>query len=272
MKIQFRSDELIIFESALFRTTTSLIIGKSYLMLVDPNWLPIELDFITETILSVGKGKEKYLLFTHSDYDHIIGYGKFKDYKTIASENFVNNISKNEVLKDITKFDDAYYIKRTYVVEYPIIEIVISGEYEKLTIGSDEYSFYQARGHNADGLLIHNTTKGILLAGDYLSNVEFPYIYDSVDNYLATLSKFERIMNEKQVSLLISGHGDYTSHKAEMMTRIKKSRAYITQLIESVTLDKAFDVEALLGGYEFPIIMKEFHLKNLKLAGKEFRT
>jgi len=141
-----------------------------------------------------------------------------------------------------------------------------------LTIGSDEYSFYQARGHNADGLLIHNTTKGILLAGDYLSNVEFPYIYDSVDKYLATLSKFERIINEKQVSLLISGHGDYTSHKAEMMTRIKKSRAYITQLIESVTLDKAFDVEALLGGYDFPIIMKEFHLKNMKLAGKEFRT
>ena len=53
MKIQFRSDELIIFESALFRTTTSLIIGEQYILLIDPNWLPIELDFIENIIESL---------------------------------------------------------------------------------------------------------------------------------------------------------------------------------------------------------------------------
>ena len=160
MKIQYQSDELIIFESALFRTTTSLILGEDYVLLIDPNWLPIELDFIEKTILSLAADKEKYLLFTHSDYDHIIGYGKFKKYKTIASENFIKNLSKDKVLKQIKKFDDDYYVKREYHIEYPKIDIVISGENEKISIGSDEYSFFQARGHNLDGLIVYNEGKG----------------------------------------------------------------------------------------------------------------
>ena len=110
MKIQFRSDELIIFESALFRTTTSLIIGEQYILLIDPNWLPIELDFIENIIESLGENIEKYLLFTHSDYDHIIGYGKFKTYKTIASKNFIKNKDQEIILKQIEKFDDEYYV------------------------------------------------------------------------------------------------------------------------------------------------------------------
>lgn len=272
MKIQYQSEELIVFESALFRTTTSLIIGKDYVLLVDPNWLPIELDFIEKTVDSIGEEKAKYLLFTHSDYDHVIGFGKFKNYKTIASENFVKSASKDKVLKDIEKFDDENYVKREYRVEYPRIDMVISGDNEQITIGSEVYTFFQARGHNHDGLLTYNSTKHLLIAGDYLSNIEFPYIYDSIQLYLDTLSKFEKIITEKQVSILISGHGDITSNKAEMITRIKESREYIDRLTDSVTLNKVFNEKELFGKYDFPIIMKQFHLKNIEVAKKELKA
>jgi glyoxylase-like metal-dependent hydrolase (beta-lactamase superfamily II) len=269
MKIQFRSDELIIFESALFRTTTSLIIGEQYILLIDPNWLPIELDFIENIIESLGENIEKYLLFTHSDYDHIIGYGKFKTYKTIASKNFIKNKDQEIILKQIEKFDDEYYVKRGYKIEYPKIELSISKDNEKLQIGFDEYQFYQAKGHNQDGIFIFNKTKKILIAGDYLSNIEFPYIYDSLKEYKQTLSKFENVIQQESINILVPGHGDFTTDHKGMIKRIKESSTYIRELETSIIEQTVFNEQNLYPRYQFPIIMNQFHQNNIKLVKTE---
>lgn len=272
MKIQYQTEDLIIFESALIRTTTTLIIGKDYLLLVDPNWLPVELDFIEETIVGLGDKKEKFLLFTHSDYDHIIGYGKFKDYTTIASANFVHSPSKQKVVKEMETFDDEYYIKRTYNLEYPRIDRSVAGEGEQLRLGSETYVFYQARGHNHDGLIAVNSDKKILIVGDYLCKVEFPYIYYSVQLYLETLSKLEKLIREEEISLLIAGHGDVTRDRREMLSRVEESRHYINQLIDAVSSGKTFDEDALLAKYDFPMTMRQFHIRNVELAEKEYKS
>ena len=269
MTIQYKSENLLIFESALYRTTSTLIIGEDYLLLVDPNWLPAEVGFIEKQVEMLGKNKEKYLFFTHSDYDHIIGYGKFKHFTTVASRNFVQNEDKEDVLQQIRKFDDEYYIKRDYDIVYPKIDIVIEAVRERKTLGADEYFFYQATGHNKDGLIAYNATRRILIAGDYLSNIEFPYIYDSWKNYMGTLATFESIINKYPIQLIIPGHGDFTEDIAEMKKRIKESEAYLFDLTDAVTKDIAFDEKSLFERYEFPIIMKQFHQNNIKLVAAE---
>jgi len=269
MKIQFKNSEITVFESALFRTTTTLITASSYVLLVDPNWLPIELEFIENYINSYHLEKDKYLLFTHSDYDHIIGYGKFKHYKTIASQNFVNNRDKETTLQQIRAFDDEYYIKRGYVIEYPRIDFPIAGESEELQLGQDEYLFYQATGHNKDGLLAYNTSKHLLIAGDYLSNIEFPYIYDSWKNYLKTLDTFEGLINQLPIKILVTGHGDMTASLVEMKTRLKDSRTYISDCITAIQNKKIPELSRWISRYDFPIGMNTFHKNNLKLIEKE---
>lgn len=272
MKIQYESKNLVIFESSLFRTTTTLIISKEYILLIDPNWLPIEINFIEKYIQKIIAGKEKYLLFTHSDYDHIIGYGRFKNYIIIASQNFVNNKDKNDVLDQIKKFDDEYYISRNYLIEYPEIKITIKGNNELLKINADEYVFHQARGHNKDGLITYHKSKGVLIVGDYLSNIEFPYIYDSVEKYKETLLKLEKIINTQPVRILITGHGDFTTDKQEMKNRIEESRNYIFALEESIIYKKEFDNAKIYPRYQFPIIMNQFHQNNIKLAQEELKN
>ena len=61
MKTPINTNHLILFESALYRTTTTLIIGSDYIALIDPNWLPIEIEAIYEQVLLHGEGKQKYL-------------------------------------------------------------------------------------------------------------------------------------------------------------------------------------------------------------------
>lgn len=268
MKLQFEHSSLVVFESELFRTTSSLLLGEDYLLLIDPNWLPREVAFIHQYIEPLKKGRKCYLLFTHSDYDHIIGYGKFKNFETIASQNFIQNPKQESILEEIRTFDDQYYIQRDYAIEYPKIEHAIASE-QALQLGEDSYQFYQAVGHNSDGIITYNADQQILIVGDYLSNIEFPYIYESVAEYKNTLDTLERIIQTQPIQILITGHGDATSDRMEMQQRIQDARNYIQQLEAAVRENRPFDTTSLFQRYQFPKIMMEFHTANLGLLKSE---
>ncbi|MCP9235855.1 MBL fold metallo-hydrolase [Lewinella sp. JB7] len=266
MIVQLHSPTLRLYESALMRTVTSLVVGDEYLLLVDPNWLPQEVDYIHFETEALREGRECYLLFTHSDYDHIIGYGKFPEFMTIASAAFVHNQQREDTLEQIRAFDDDYYLTRDYPINYPPIVHPIGGDARELTIGEDHYVFYQSPGHNADGLLTFNRSRGILIVGDYLSNVEFPFIYHSLPDYHATLDKLARIVAEEDVKVLVTGHGDHTSDREEMRHRIAESRAYLNRLERSVRRNEIFDAAELTERYGFPRLMRKYHEANLELV------
>ena len=157
-------------------------------------------------VAPLAEGRECFLLFTHSDYDHIIGYGKFSHFRTIASEAFAHTTDREKALRQVTDWDDSNYVTRDYPLVYPPIDRPIAGQGIEFTLGEDTYAFYQAPGHNADGLITFNRSRGILVVGDYLSNIEFPYIYHSIDDYRTTLDMLE--------GLIRSGGGEAISHWA----------------------------------------------------------
>ena len=272
MKIQVELPQLVVFESALFRTCTSLILHDDHAVLVDPNWLPDEIEYIDIYIRRKAKDKKVYLFFTHSDYDHIIGYAKFKQFTSIASENFVLSDKKSQTLAQIHSFDDQYYIQRNYPIEYPDINIRVKQEKETIQLGQNNYHFHQALGHNADGLILHDPNNKVLIVGDYLSNIEFPYVYHSFKEYRNTLDRLEGIILEQSIDYLVTGHGDATNSKEEMHRRIKDSRSYIMEVEKSITQNKAFDFDQLMTQYKFPKIMRKFHEGNMTLAQSEFKS
>ncbi|MEM9259742.1 MAG: MBL fold metallo-hydrolase, partial [Bacteroidota bacterium] len=266
MKIQHRAAGVTLFESALFRTITTVIEGEDFVLVVDPNWLPEEVAEIAVYANRVGKGKARFLLFTHSDYDHIIGYGAFPNWKTIASKQFVENPEAAAQLQQAKDWDDEYYIRRTYQLVYPKIDHVIAGKGKGMQLGADTQAlFYQAAGHNYDGIATFLPTRGILIVGDYLSNIEFPYVYHSFEEYGNTLWKLEKIITSGKVKLLITGHGDATRELSEMVLRLQEAKDYLTELEASVRSGTTFDLDRLLQRYTFPGIMRKFHKKNVAL-------
>ena len=263
MKIQKEDKDLVIFESALYRTTTTLITREDYILLIDPNWLPAEIEFIDQYISRIDHGQKKYLLFTHSDYDHIIGYGQFKNYETIASRSFVNNKGKKEALAEIIAFDNQYYIQRSYEIEYPTIQIVISTDMQELRLKSDEYFLLLAPGHTKDGLVVWNKSAGILVVGDHLSNIEFPFICDSYENYKYTLEKIDRLLKEEDIRVLITGHGDHTTSREEMKRRMRDSVEYLEELEDSILNNRSFSSYRLSKRYQFNEAMIKSHRENM---------
>lgn len=269
MKLQYQTSELIILESALYRTTTTVIIGADHLLLVDPNWLPTEIDFIKNTVAHYENGRACYLAFTHSDYDHIIGAGAFPKYSTIASRDFVDSPTKEKTISLIHDFDDKHYVNRDYPITYPNIDLAIERYPREIKLGSDNYTIYKAHGHNHDGIIIYNQEKQILIVGDYLSNIEFPFIYYSYRSYLETLKRLENLILSQTINCLIVGHGDHSYDQEEMERRLTSSYAYLEELEADAKGKLNFDLIRLSKKYPFPINTLRFHHDNLKLAKEE---
>lgn len=204
--IQYQDKHLTVFESQLYKTTSTVIQTEDCVIVVDPCLLPSEVDEIREHVVSMKGNRPVYLIITHSDWDHIVGAGAFPEAIVIASEAFQLK-NPNEILEQVKAFDDEYYIDRKTPVVYPNVDIVVKKDGEQLKIGNTTLTFYEAKGHTDDGIFAIVEPLGIWIAGDYLSDIEFPFIYSSSTDYMKTLEKTEAILSVHRIKFLITGHG-----------------------------------------------------------------
>lgn len=232
--IQYSNDVVTVFQSALFQTTSTVIQLEELILIVDPNWLPGEIEEIQAHVDAVRGDKACYLLFTHGDYDHIIGYKAFPDAKTIGSAGLSKHPKKEHKLKLIRDFDATYYVTRSYPVEFPKLDIVIEHDGQQVTIGSTTLTFYLAPGHTEDGLFTVIDTVGVLVAGDYLSDFELPFIYHSALAYEDTIRKAAEIVRDHLIQLLIPGHGQHTASHTEMERRVNMALGHLERMKQAI--------------------------------------
>lgn len=269
--IQFQNEDVTVFQSAIFQTTSTVVQTKDLVLLVDPTWLPHEIEEIQKYVSQIRNGRKLYLLFTHGDFDHIIGYQAFPDAITIGSKGMDELSDKEEMLALIRDFDRKYYIERNYSILFPQLDIVIEREGKQVAIGETRLTFCLAPGHTQDGLFTIIEPLGIWIAGDYLSDFELPFLYHSSKEYLETLEKAREIMRKIKPSLLIPGHGKVTTDHDEMRRRIATSHLFLQRLIDAVLEENPSKLDQLGKEYSFPSsFTMESHKKNIEMIRREF--
>lgn len=271
MKIIHQQKNLTVYQSALYMTNSIVLETPELVLIVDPNWLPQEVEKLRHHADWVLGDRQLYMLFTHSDYDHIIGYGAFPSARVIASRQLQDqpDHDKQSILEDIRQFDDDYYIVRPYPIEYPQVDIVIEEDGHVLEVGSTRLTFYHAPGHTSDGLITVVDPGGIVIAGDYVSDIEFPYIYHSSTEYMKTLAKIDMIIQVHNPQLLIPGHGDVTEDQVEMQHRRLASEHYISRMRQAVEDNNQTAMDGLIIECPFPRNMRKYHEYNQKLLEEE---
>ncbi|MFO1445083.1 MBL fold metallo-hydrolase [Bacillus sp. Bva_UNVM-123] len=265
--IQFKNKDFTIFESQLFKTTSVVIQTDDCIIVVDPTWLPNEVEEIRQHMNNIKQNKQIYLLFTHSDWDHILGYGAFPDAIIIASKGLKEVKDKESILEQIRGFDDKYYIDRHYPILYPKVDIVVREDGQVFNIGKTTLTFYKADGHTDDGIFTIIEPLGIWIAGDYLSDIEFPYIYFSSEKYEETLKKTDGILTKHDIRFLVPGHGHVTGNREEMNKRKEESLRYIKDVRSAI--ESEGDSFYLIEGYSYLRGMRAFHEGNINLIKKE---
>jgi len=119
--IQVRLQPFTVYESALMRTTSTLIETNESLIVIDPTWLPEEIATIRRDVELRRRGKKLYVIYTHQHYDHIIGAYAFPDATVIASQAFVETDASSQ-LDEIQSFYEQYYIDRPIIK--PAVDIM----------------------------------------------------------------------------------------------------------------------------------------------------
>jgi hydroxyacylglutathione hydrolase len=268
--IQFKNEHLTVFQSSLFQTTSTVVETKDFILIVDPCWLPHEVDEIRSYVLKIRGDRKLFLLFTHADFDHIIGYRAFPEAKTIGSIGIVDHPEKARKLRLISEFDWDYYVKRNYPIEFPEINLVIKEDKETIMIGRTSLTLYQAPGHTHDGLFTVIDSVGVLIAGDYLSDFEFPFIYHSAAAYVKTLETARSILREHTISILVPGHGKTTASIDEMERRIAMGLNYIETVRQAIINGNQEILDKLIRDFAFPSqFVKQCHADNIALIKKE---
>lgn len=265
--IQFKNKDFTVFESQLFKTTSTVIQTPDCVIIVDPNWLQEEVKTIKEYVNEIKQDRAVYLLFTHSDWDHILGYGAFLDATIIGSKALEECQEKEEIVEQVKSFDDKYYIDRNYPILFPKVDVIVQEDGQVLKIGSTTLTFYKANGHTNDGIFTIIEPLGIWISGDYLSDVEFPYIYSSSLEYEKTLGKVDTILEKHDVRFLVPGHGYLTESIDEIQKRKSDSLHYIQELRAAIRSNT--DSLHLIESYLYPRGMKAFHEGNVQLIKGE---
>ena len=262
--IQFLRSGVTVFTSALYQTTSTLLETPDAVFLIDPNWLPFEVYRIKDYVESVQGGRKLYLIFTHSDYDHIIGYGAFPGARVIASAKFASKKNKSEDVDKALAFDHKFYMTRDYPVIYPPVDIEIDQDGKSMHFAGTVLTFYQAPGHTAEGLFIVFEPAGVFVAGDYLSDVEPPLIEDDIKKYRRTMSKVDRILSLHQIQYLIPGHGSCALSAGEIVARKNAAIEYLDDI------EKAgdFPLYKYLRRYGFREGLLDIHNTNLAALGR----
>ncbi|TVY08928.1 MBL fold metallo-hydrolase [Paenibacillus cremeus] len=276
MPLSFTNEHIAVYQSRLYLMNSAVIQTDDLVLVTDPGYLPDEVSELRGYVDCIRGERPLYVLYTHSDFDHIAGYGAFPDAIHLAGEAFAERTDRAAAVREVMRYDDEYYIDRPYAIDYPRADVVCRAG-ETLKVGGTTLSFYDAGGHNPDGILTVVQPLGILIAGDYLSDIEFPFVYHSFAEYRSTLRTLEALAaaagDTVRLQLLLPGHGSVTEDGAELQKRIRDSHAYL-ELVEAEAASEsgergAFDAFLDTQGYRFRLCMGRRHEDNLMVFKQE---
>jgi glyoxylase-like metal-dependent hydrolase (beta-lactamase superfamily II) len=196
-------EDALVMTSALWQTNAVAIRSGSEAMLIDSPIFPDELEMLPEMLRQSGF-EPAGLLATHGDWDHLLGRLAFPGASLGIAESTATRIRSEPGVaqKRLRDVDNEYYVKR----ERPLS----LGSYQslpvpgKLELGDQELELYPAEGHTDDGMILFARWCGVLICGDYLSDVELP-TWGDTELYRKTLDRLRPLVAAAQI--VVPGHG-----------------------------------------------------------------
>lgn len=205
-------EDAIVVTSLWWQITATAIRAGDETMLVDSPYFPDELELLP-TVLAQSGFEPTALLATHGDFDHLLGRLAFPDLSLGVAESTMLRIREKpgEAQRDLRDYDSESYVERTRPLALGQTQsLPVPG---KLGLGDQELELHPAEGHTPDGMAIFAPWLGVLCVGDYLSDVEIPWVdaAGSVDDYGATLARLAPLVERAEV--VVPGHGSPHTRK-----------------------------------------------------------
>jgi glyoxylase-like metal-dependent hydrolase (beta-lactamase superfamily II) len=158
------------------------------------------------------------LLATHADYDHLLGRLAFPGLALGVGYSTAVRLREEPgaAQRELRDADAEHYVLRPAPLSLGAYqELPVPGSIE---VGDAELEAHPAEGHSADGTAFFARFAGVLVCGDYLSDVEIPLIASagSLEDYRATLVRLAPLVEAAET--VVPGHG--SPHSRETALRL----------------------------------------------------
>ena len=204
------SPDALVVTSAFWQTNAVALRAGGEAVLIDSPYLPDELDALPRLLAGAGFEPDG-LLATHADFDHLLGRLAFPGLTLGVGESSVERLRREpgQAQRELRDYDAQFYLSRPAPLALGQVQgLPVPGRVDLGTAeGAIELELHPAEGHTSDGMALLAEPLGLLVVGDYLSDVEIPWISDggSLADYRATLARLASLL--ERASTLVPGHG-----------------------------------------------------------------
>jgi glyoxylase-like metal-dependent hydrolase (beta-lactamase superfamily II) len=222
------------FEAALWSTTSLVLLGGGEAVVVDPCISADECRRIS-TWVDEQRATVTDVLVTHGDWDHVCGLAAFPDAAATMSEATAARVrDPSDAVAAMRQAGEKYDI--AFAGSPRVDRTFRAGS--AIEAGPFTVETFPLRGHTADGVGYRVRELGVLLVGDHLSPVEFPFA-SSTAEYRQTLAGLVDVLRRDPPRVVFPGHGAPLS-AAEALALAEADLEYLHKLRDA----------ALAGGRE----------------------
>ena len=211
------SPDALVVTSGFWQTNAIALRSGEEAVLIDSPYLPDELDALSGLLAGAGFEPDG-LLATHADFDHLLGRLAFPGMTLGLAESSVERLQREPggAQRALRHYDAEFYVSRPAPLALGQVQALpVPGHVE---IGDRELELHPAEGHTPDGMALFDRAQGLLIVGDYLSDVEIPWISEggSLADYRTTLARLAPLVEE--ANTVVPGHG--APHDRETTLRL----------------------------------------------------
>jgi glyoxylase-like metal-dependent hydrolase (beta-lactamase superfamily II) len=203
--VSFHPDAIVL-TSRLWQTTATAVRGGEEAMLIDSPYFPDELELLPGVLRQAGFDV-KALIATHADFDHLLGRLAFPGVALGVGDDTAERLRREPgaAQRELRDQDGELYVERQGPLSLGQVQALpVPG---RLELGDRELELHPAPGHTADGMAVLAPFCGVLVCGDYLSDVEIPMLSPggSLEHYRASLARLSGLV--ERAKTVVPGHG-----------------------------------------------------------------
>jgi glyoxylase-like metal-dependent hydrolase (beta-lactamase superfamily II) len=220
--------DALVVTSRIWQTNAVALRSGGEAMLIDSPYFPDELEALP-SLLGQAEFTPAALVATHADFDHLLARLAFPDLALGVADSTFERLQAEPgaAQRELRDRDAEHYVARERPLSLGSVQrLPVPG---KLELGDEELELHPAEGHTKDGMAIVMRSAGVLVCGDYLSDVEIPMISEggSFADYRVTLERLAHLVDG--ASSVVPGHG--AVHGPETAKRIlEEDLAYLDAL------------------------------------------
>ena len=214
--------------SRLWQITATALRAGEEAMLIDSPYFPDELELLPALLRQAGFEIDA-LLATHADFDHLLGRLAFPGLALGVGEPTMLRLraEPGAAQRELRDWDDRNYVRRPRPLALGQVQsLPVPG---RLELGDQELELHIADGHTSDGTAVLAPFAGLLVCGDYLSDVEIPTLNPggSLKAYRSTLERLRPLVEAAET--VVPGHGSPQERDAAMRILVE-DLAYLDAL------------------------------------------